>query len=409
MVPLSPGDAELDRVIRSRIHASIHNLVEAAQLIERQGIKGDTDGTLKDLLCGIVRIIDSGINDILNEISLIRESEVKSHRSNRIHRVLEEYHNLIDLIEFNTPQIPLELNYLERCILHCLNQDEMKVVLISGASLSTANLSEGLKRMFSDLFTDVVDFLTNTFAFYWIVYVPPSLIATPLNWALITHEVGHMMEKQKWGIVKKYYGYPPIWASAYQPLVEKDIKSRYAQEFQADYVAVSCFGTAFSSKLLAIYYTREIMISATHPSWKERFAVLAYRLEQVGFKSQASELKKVGGDEQPLISHESIERLNDILKETDDKLKDTRSVLKCQPNEIQKAKDRLSQFAPYTEDVRTLLCAADDALSNVLSSVPPTISTREIERDFNYLIADSIRLSYIRQVSYPAFNSGNVG
>jgi len=408
VAPSFPGDANLDQIIASRIEASVQNLIESAHRVGREGIKGDTYGTLKELLCGVVDIVKDGLGDILDEIAQIPEQDLKIHRSNRIHRVLEEYHYLVDTIESNTKQVPLEQYYFVRCVLHSLKQSDIKLVLISGASLGTINLSDGLKKLFARLFSDVGHFIDARFPFYWIIYVPPSLAGMPLNWSLITHEIGHMLEKQKWQVVKKYYGYPALEISSRQPFIESDVKSRYAQEFQADYVAVSCFGPAYALKLLAVYYTREIVVSPTHPAWRERFAMIAERLEKTGFSSQAASLKQVGGGEKSLISRDGLEHLHTILSETEAKLNETESVFMHEPVGTERAKNRLRQFAPYTDDVRTLLCAADEALSILLSSVSNSDKSSDIERDFNYLIADSIRLSYIKQMSHPAFQSGTV-
>ncbi len=406
MAPSFPGNNDLDQIISSRINASIQNLIESARTLDREGIRGDTHGTLKELLCGIVDIVKDGIKDILDEIAQITEQDVKIHRSDRIHRLLEEYHYLIDTIESNTQQIPLEQYYFVRNVLNSLQQGDIKFVIISGPELGTANLSDALKASFVDIFDKIVNFLNTKFPFYWIINVPPSLASTPLNWSLIIHEVGHILEKQKWQIVKNYYGYPTPWTSSSQPLVEGDVKSRYSQEFQADFIAVSCFGPAYALKLLALYYTREISISPTHPAWIERFALMAEQLEKMGFSTQAVKLNQVNEGEKSLISRDRIEQLQTILSETEAKLKQTGYGFTCEPTATERAKNRLNQFTSYTDDIRTLLCAADEALSSLLNSISDTDKKSDVESDFNYLIADSIRLSYIKQMSFPAFHTG---
>ena len=129
-------------------------------------------------------------------------------------------------------------------------------------------------------------------------------------------------------------------------------------------------------------------------------------LEEMGFNPQVVNLNQVGASESHLISRDGLEHLNTILSETETKLTQTESILKFDPAKIEQAKNRLCQFAPYTDDVRILLCAADEALQSLLSSVSSSEKKGEIEEDFNCLIADSMRLSYIKHISYQAFHSG---
>ena len=95
--------------------------------------------------------------------------------------------------------------------------------------------------------------------------MPSSVIRTPLNWPLVVHEIGHILERQKWNLVDAHYPYPIV-----PSLAPDDMKSCYAQEFQADFVAVSYFGPVFARRLLEVYYTRACGISKTHPQWKDR-------------------------------------------------------------------------------------------------------------------------------------------
>ena len=60
---------------------------------------------------------------------------------------------------------------------------------------------------------------------------------------------------------------------------------------------------------------------------------------------------------------------------------------------------RLKKFAPYTEDVRILLNAAEKTKRHILAEQKDEAT--DIEKEFNYLLADSIRLSYIRRFFEP--------
>jgi len=192
MGPSSQDESNLDQIIVSRIRASIQNLANARQQVERRGIKGDTYDALKKLLCEIVKNVEANIEDILDEIAQISTEDIKIHRSDRIHRVLEEFLYLIDTIQTTTSQIPLELYYLTRVIFRELGHEDIKVVLISGTSLGTTNLADGLKNLFSGFFDHILTYIDSHFPFYWIIYVPPSLVRSPLSWPLIAHEIGHV-------------------------------------------------------------------------------------------------------------------------------------------------------------------------------------------------------------------------
>jgi len=402
--PSFQGEFNLDQIIVSRIRASIQNLANAKQQVERQGIKGDTYDNLKKLLCEIVEIVEVDIEDILDEIAQISREDIKIHRSDRIHRVLEEFLYLVDTIQTTTSQTPLELYYLARVTLCGLGHEDIKVVLISGASLGTTNLADGLKNLFSGFFNQVLTYIDSHFPFYWIIYVPPSLVRAPLSWPLIAHEIGHVLERQEWKVVNKHYPYPTVSSPTRQPYIESDVKSRYAQEFQADFVALSYFGPIFAHRLLAIYYTRELVISPTHPSWSERFAALAGKLEEMGFLAEATKLRQVGGEEAPLISRERIEHLDDIFSETAGLLSGAGCLYTRDAAKEKKAQSRLARFSPYTDDMRTLLNVADVVIESMLQSTDGLAKKRELESEFDYLLLDSIRLTYIKQTSQPAFS-----
>lgn len=402
MAPSFRGDSNSDQLIVSRIRASIRNLANAKEQLERQGIKGDTYDTLKTLLCEIVEIVEADIEHILEEIAELSREDTKIHRSARLHRVLEEFLYLIDTIQTTTSQIPIELYYLTKVTLRELGHEDIKVVLICGASVGTTNLSDGLKNLFG-FFDRVPTFIDSHFPFYWIIYLPPSLIRVPLSWPLIAHEIGHVLERQEWKLVNRHYPYPIVSSPTRQPYIESDVKSRYAQEFQADFVALSYFGPIFAHRLRDIYYTRELVVSPTHPSWSERFAAMAEKLEEMGLSAEATKLRQVGGEETRLISRERIEHLSDIFSETARMLNEVSLYTRDAAKE-KKAKSRFDRFSPYTDDMRTLLNVADAVIESILQSTDELAKRRELESEFDYLLVDSIRLTYIKQTSHPAFN-----
>jgi len=227
-----------------------------------------------------------------------------------------------------------------------------------------------------------------------------SLIRTPLNWPLIAHEIGHILERQKWNLVNTHYPYPTV-----PSLSPPDLKSYYAQEFQADFIALSYFGPIFPRRLLENYYTREFLISKTHPSWKERFDAIADKLQEMGFSKESTDLKEVSAQEKTsLIGRGSIEHLNEILAQTEVEINKTGGLYARDTDKENKAKTRLNHFTLYTDDIRTLLNVADSVRETVLQSSSDLRKKRELENDFDYLLVDSIRLTYIKLISQPAFN-----
>lgn len=396
MGPSFQSESILDQRIVSRIRAAVRNLANAKEQIEKEGIKGDTSDSLKTFLCGIVEKVKEQTGQILQEIAEITNKDIKISRSDRVHRNLEQFLFDLDLIRTATLQIPTELYYLAKASLRDLGHEDVKVVLIPEASLGTTNLSDALRSLFV-FFDNVLTYIDLAFPFYWIILVPPSLIRTPLNWPLIAHEIGHILERQKWNLVKEHYPYPIA-----PSLSSLDIKSFYAQEFQADFVALLHFGPIFARRLLEIYYTREFTVSKTHPSWRERFEAIADKLEEAGFSTEAADLKEVSKREDPsMIGRDSVEHLKNILSETETKLSGSGCVYTRDGPEEKKARSRLDRFAPYTDDIRTLLNVAGSVLQSKLQSVSDPTEKRNVERDFDYLLVDSIRLNYIKELVRP--------
>lgn len=406
MDPSYQDKSNLDEIIFSRVRAVVLNLVNTKERIDKEGIKGDSGDNLKRLLSQTIEIVEQQVESVLDEIGEIQREDVKIRRSSRIHRVLEEFLYLLDLVQSGTQQIQTELGYLVRTALKELQHSDIKILIIPGSSLSTTNLSIGLEDLF-EFFTDVRSFIQSDFPFYWIIYAPPSFTRAPLNWPLIGHEIGHILERQKWNLVKDYYPYPIVSSPVRLPYSTRDTKSYYAQEFQADFVALTYFGPIFARRLLAIYYTRELVISPTHPSWTERFGAIAQKLEETGFVTEASDLKAVSVEESSLISRDRIEHLSEIIVKTAEIL--GQENCDYNPNDIEekKAASRLERLALYTKDMRTLLNVADKVLRKKKASISGTNAEsrkRDLESDFDYILRDSIRLSYVKQFVQPAMD-----
>ncbi|MDI6815174.1 MAG: hypothetical protein QMC90_03760, partial [Dehalococcoidales bacterium] len=63
------GQSNCNEIRFSRIQAAVGNLANAKGQIEKEGIKGDVDESLRRFLCGIFDRVQVEINDIVQEIS----------------------------------------------------------------------------------------------------------------------------------------------------------------------------------------------------------------------------------------------------------------------------------------------------------------------------------------------------
>lgn len=161
MGPSSPDQSSLDQRILSRIRAAVRNLASAREQIKKEGIKGDTDNSLKRLLVGIVEKVEAQVEQILQEIAEISREDIKIGRSDRVHRNLEQFLFHLDLIRNATLQIPIELHYFTKDALHQLRQENVKVMLIPEASLATINLSEAFRSLFAFFDKDTAQLALN--------------------------------------------------------------------------------------------------------------------------------------------------------------------------------------------------------------------------------------------------------
>lgn len=396
MVPSPPDSGSLEQKILARIRAAVRSLANVKAEIAKEGIKGDTEDSLKGLLVGIIDKIETEGEQLLDEIAEIADKNAKADRAETIHTNLELFLFQVQSIRTGSTQVPTQLIFLTKATLRRLGYEDVRVVLTADSSLETWNLSEALKHLFRS-FHAVLSFIESSSPFYWVIRVPPSFIRTPLNWPLITHEIGHILERQKWGTVAKHYAYP-----AYASLSPLAIKSHYSREFQADFVAVSFFGPIFARRLLESYYTRETLIAKTHPSWKQRFEALADHLEE-RFPAEADLLRESSAaEESSLISRASIEHLTEIVSETSSAINAAKATYVQDLAREESAKRRLRRFAAYTEDMRVLLNVADSVRDELLQSVEIPSERSNVERQFDYLLMDSVRLNYVRELIGPS-------
>lgn len=392
--------SESEDIIKCRIENFFRILRNIQEEVQDAEIRGPTENLFKKFISGVVESLEEELRSAITEITEIKDLSIKIHRSGNIHSVFEDFIYEVDAIIRQSKQIPDELYYFIADILSRLRRfQNMYYILISGPDLSTVNFSYGLERLFR-LFPSTKAYIVETQKFLWEISVPPFLLTNPLDWPMVIHEIGHMIEDQFLRIVDNYYKE----ANTFE---ESDIKYRYAKEFQADYIATCLIGTVFGARGLVNYFTKEIKISPTHPAWKERMDAIEKHLKELGlsFTDYESMLKNLP-PENPLIGREKIEHLQEIIERTHQHIED--ALYKPSSGAEEKAINRLIRFVPYTDDIRVLLNVAEKAKKGIISSSEESSQSspedrERIESEFNYLLRDAIRLSYLKKFFAPVF------
>jgi len=384
---------ESNDIIRRRIESFFRILRDVKEETQKSKIRGLAEYNFKRLILGIADSLETELKNTISEISEITDQTVKIHRSGAIHLVFEDFLYEVDAIIRQSQQIPDELHYFVGDMLSRLKESSnARYILICGPDLSTANFSHGLIRLFH-IFPEAQEYINSTQRFLWEISIPPFLLTNPIDWPMVIHEIGHIIEDQFLKSVDKYY-----YAS--EILAESDIRYRYAKEFQADYIATCLMGPVFGVRVLINYFTREIRISATHPAWKERLdAIEEYLKSMMQSFPEYKEMSAKLPPEKALIGRDRIEHLPCILSETFNHIKD--AVYQPSSTEEEKAFKRLIRFAPYTDDIRILLNVSEKAKKYIISE---GVERELVEREFPYLLRDAIRMSYLKKFFASVFN-----
>ena len=98
-----------------------------------------------------------------------------------------------------------------------------------------------------------------------------------------------------------------------------------------------------------------------------------------------------------MIPKDSLEFLNQILMQTRGLLEREDAIYKTNENNINRSREALTKFIPYTDDMKSLLNVAGEVKKNLLENAKSTKKKEKVEKFFDPLIKDSIRLSYLKR------------
>lgn len=386
----------------SRIRNYSHLLKATKEEVEQTKIRGSGESRFKKLASKLIADLLKGLQ---RNIALMKRVDIdpdgKSALSEGIHQSLEAFLNWVDLILRHCNAVDIEMHQFVSQILEDLDFKDMDYLLLSGWELSETSLSESLKKLFSGIFPLASDTLANEFPSFCILFIPQSLLKNPINWPLCVHEIGHMIENEKLKIVESFYSRPEFGPVSTRITYSIEaLKYRYSKEFQADYFATTFFGPVFPNQLVDNYFTKEVFIHPTHPSWEERIRALVEVLRTMGLQGAAENLKNKSSSISTgpsMIPKDSLEFLNQILMQTRGLLEREDAIYKTNENNINRSREALTKFIPYTDDMKSLLNVAGEVKKNLLENAKSTKKKEKVEKFFDPLIKDSIRLSYLKR------------
>ena len=387
--------------IISRIRSYFSLLRVTKEEVEQTKIPGPGEKKFKEFVSGLINDLLMELQEHIAIIGEIEDLDTKSTLSENIHRSLEAFLNWVDLILRHCSAVSMEMHEFVSYILKDIDVSDMNYLLLSGPELSEASLSEGLSKLLIALFPRSCDRITREFPSFCILFIPQSLLKNPVNWPLCVHEIGHMIENQKLKIIESFYPRPEYSPVSTRIIYNTEaLKYWYSKEFQADYFATAYFGPIFPSELIDNYFTREVFILPTHPSWEERIRAMVEELRTMGLEQSAEIILKRSRSisfVRPMIPKNSLEHLEEILEKTRAVLENKRSIYKICKNRLENARKALREFIPYTEDVKTLLNVAGEVQKKLLDEADSLEKKEKIEEHFNRLIKDSIRLSNLKR------------
>lgn len=368
----------------------------------RSKLYGRSENEFKNSILDIIRCLEEELELIIEEIRNVGDIDTRLHRSELIIRILEEFMFEIMMVTRQSREIPLEMYYFTELVADDLGISGIRYLLVTGRELCTTNFSQGLYRLFSSL-PATSELIRSNCRFFWIIFVPPALTNNVTDWPLLIHELGHIIEEQLWNIVDQFYPLQVIYRSPVSDYLEPLIKYRYAKEYLADYIATCYIGPVFLYRTLLGYYRREIHISPDHPSWDERMKAMREWLEQNGLTLEEQYTPDLQGmpRESSLIPKERIEHLPEIINQASELL--TPYMYHPDAKAEEKAMQRLKMLVPYTDDLKVLCNVAEKAKAKLLNQYSNDEKAR-FEKEFDYILMDSIRLRYLRTIFEPVLN-----
>jgi len=234
----------------------------------------------------------------------------------------------------------------------------------------------------------------------WLFIAPSSILRSPLEWSLVAHEIGHIIEKNNLRVLSRQY---PDYKDTDTPLSTAKIRYEYAGELQADFIGAYFFGLSFIRQAIEEYYEDEQSLSLSHPSWGERVNVLVqHGLPNLPATDKCRDLlENYIGDLRldPGLIRISESEVHTLISKTKEILNDSRiPPFDCGCKEFNDACEKLRQFLPYAKDYRVLLNGAILEQDNAISYYVTNKLGDEDKRfkEYDYLIQDCLRLCYIK-------------
>jgi hypothetical protein len=298
-------------------------------------------------------------------------------------------------------KIPLDMEYFVDQVLEDFGQD-LPVVLMPAPALESDDLVTKLRAIMS-MFEFPRELKGSCI---YVISTPDALVRDPLYWPLIVHEIAHAIEDTSLKTIQRLY---PLTGFE-TPEDVLFVKHEYSMEHEADTIATRYMGPVYVRKLFESYFYEEVTISASHPFWPERFKVM---LSEVYKGIDDLEDVRVGLEDidRGLIPSSSIEHLTEILTEARELLDRRKINFRADRQLLDRVREKLIDFRPYTEDMRILLNAAyfarpaavkqfvkERAEGRSLDPAEELEFQTRAEKEYKVFIRDCVRLTRLRKL-----------
>jgi hypothetical protein len=351
-------------------------------------------------------VIDSLSRDVERQAEELERlsPSLRSERCGNLIESLEHFMHFVSDMVRGSRHIPNSFFHLMELMQESLPEDWRFSYLIWNAPyLATFDANRFIGELLAPFIR--VRELIDSGEHSWVFRVPPSIIKEPLNWPLVAHEVGHVLEQtQVKAIVSVHGPRPSNRELILDPWSTVSMKFLHSEEFQADFIASYLFGPSFEERLVSNYFTQEISLSPTHPSWENRIKVLhEYGLDLLPGKGKYEEIIRPYvdriRDQLAAITTVSSDFANpkDVLGKTAEALNGRLTPFDCTCRGLDESRLRLGLFLPYTADYRCLLNAAILCINEAMKTYrEEDFRSGRDEREYRYLVEDCVRLCHLR-------------
>jgi hypothetical protein len=364
---------------------------------------------LGELCSNLSKQLETSISKLDQEAKIVNNESSSKLLDTAKLGLLEYYHLVIEVAQ-ETSTIPKNLYFFAEEMFDNLGCEDDIPYLIKSELRETI---PGTYEMCSDSarqsllnFSDAYRYLSNMRLH--IICLSPTIIDNPLDWVLIAHEIGHILEKETWEIV--YPRYPQIRPYGYKsktaakvrnPAPIKDKKEpKWALEMACDLVATIAFGPIYGFRLIENFFKeKEEEESSSHPFWKYRLKYIAEELAVLGWKEEAATIKNKiqdvllpGTFDQEFVPDHWEAIRADILKKFQDKALEYRHTV-----------ERAEIIASITEklnDHKPCITIKGKTVSpfDILNAAEKVKDELKLDFDFKEFLADMIRLAATKRI-----------